>query len=132
MDRLKNLFLISSEYSLPSTIITPLEIAKLENQTHIQYLNDITPKTWLQREPLDTKLESILRDSLKKTFYIQFYGTPGCGKSALLCRLYQLLNKQEHPKNLIVVRFCGLTDSSIFANEIFRNLFLQVIYLFKN
>lgn len=112
-------------------IRTPLEIAKLEHQTHIEYLKDIKPKTWLARKRIDTKFASILKDSQEKSLFIQFYGDSGCGKSASLCRLYEILNKQPNSKDLVVARFSGLTDSSIFANELFRNLFLQVNFTCK-
>lgn len=132
MDKLKDLFAISTDNSLSATTMfrSPLDIAKCENQTHLQHLNVITPKNWLMRERIDVKFASILQDSLEKPLCIQFYGTSGCGKSATLCRLYQILNERKNSKDLILARFVGLTDSSIFANEFFLNLFLQVSIIF--
>lgn len=131
-DRLKSLLnfpahAVSYHYYSAS----PMELALREHGTHAKFASDISAKSWSSREGLDRKLEELVNkiDQASDPIYVQLYGGVGCGKTALLTRLYEMLEKRE--KFHVLIRYASLTDSSLFANEILRNVFLKVCDLAK-
>ncbi|KAI6217268.1 putative WD repeat-containing protein [Aphelenchoides fujianensis] len=50
------------------------------------------------------------------------------GKTAVVCRMTELL---ETKPCFVITRYAHLTDTSIFANELFKNIFLQLCHLAK-
>lgn len=99
-----------------------MEIALREHATHERYLSDAAPRTWLAREAVDANLSLIVDQGMAKSQCVLLHGS-GTGKTAALCRLHQLLKEKQC---YVVTRFTYLTDSSLFANELFRNIFLKV------
>ncbi|CAK5075598.1 unnamed protein product [Meloidogyne enterolobii] len=130
-----------------SVLEQQLKIARAEETIHNAHLLSRTPKYWIPRKRLDTQIDSIItkisqllkeQNSNNSTFYIQFYGLPGSGKTATLCRLRQLLENKFGKKDgdggnessvtnfVFITRFIHLTDGAVFANEMLRNIFLSV------
>uniref|UniRef100_A0A915EUK5 NWD1/2-like winged helix-turn-helix domain-containing protein n=1 Tax=Ditylenchus dipsaci TaxID=166011 RepID=A0A915EUK5_9BILA len=113
-ERLKNLLGIQSIPS-PAHPIAPIlseEVVDKEHAVHQKFLDSVCPKLYVPRSQIDPKLADIVEKGL----------------TAVLCRLHQLLLQKEC---FVVARFAGLPDSSMFANEIFRNIFLKVYTLIK-
>uniref|UniRef100_A0A915NXC7 WD_REPEATS_REGION domain-containing protein n=2 Tax=Meloidogyne TaxID=189290 RepID=A0A915NXC7_9BILA len=131
-----------------SVLEQQLKIARAEETIHNAHLLSRTPKYWIPRKRLDNQIDSIItkisqllkeQNSNNSTFYIQFYGLPGSGKTATLCRLRQLLENKFGKKDedggnensslptfVFITRFIHLTDGAVFANEMLRNIFLSV------
>lgn len=69
------------------------------------------------------KLVQTCLDSIDKNTYTFIKGEVGSGKSTLFSHLYHILNKTQ---SNIFIRFCGLTDKSDTALEIFEQLIFYV------
>ena len=117
---------LSSSASSYST--SPLQVALREHATHQRYMQDISPKKWIERSDIDKKLNSIIEQGLTKSVFAQIYGPPGCGKTAVICRLLELLENQNC---YVIARFSYLTDCSLFINELLRNILLKLCEMSK-
>lgn len=121
-----------------------------EDNIHCSILKKNLPIKWIKRPNIDKKLNEIVTNIFNGiSCYVQFYGGVGIGKTATLCRLYQLIQQKINKNNtnmttnkeivaisntfqskqiILLVRFVMLTECSVFANEIFRNLLLKVVF----
>jgi hypothetical protein len=106
-------------------LATTAEIAIREDNQHRDYCAKIAPHRWITRNNVDEKMNSIIQKGLEKSVCAQFYGGHGTGKTALICRLTELLQTKNC---YVITRFAHLTDSSLFANELFKNIFLTVSF----
>lgn len=105
-------------------LCTPMEIALREDRQHQAFCTRVSPHRWITRQLVDDKMNSLIRKGLEKGVCAQFCGGHGSGKTALICRLSELLQAKDC---YVVTRFAHLTDSSTFANELFKNIFLKVL-----
>uniref|UniRef100_A0AC35FD48 Uncharacterized protein n=1 Tax=Panagrolaimus sp. PS1159 TaxID=55785 RepID=A0AC35FD48_9BILA len=124
-DSLKVLLNLPTTVSNSSSIyaVSPMDVAEREHVTHDRYFRERVPKVWSDRDSLDKKLQGIIEQGLAKSVFVQFHGGPGTGKTAILCRLMELLEKQNC---YAFIRFSHLTDCSVFINELMRNLLLKI------
>lgn len=106
-----------------SRAVSAMEMAIREEKQHEAYCTRISPHRWISRNGVDDKMNSIIQRGLEKSVCAQFYGGHGSGKTALICRLSELLQTKNC---YVITRFAHLTDSAIFANELFKNIFLRV------
>lgn len=111
-----------------SRLVLPTEMAIREDNQHQAYCAKIAPHRWISRPSVDDKLNSIIQRGLEKSVCAHFYGGHGSGKTALICRLTELLQTKNC---YVITRFAHLTDSAIFANELFKNIFLKVHFYLK-
>uniref|UniRef100_A0A183BPH8 WD_REPEATS_REGION domain-containing protein n=1 Tax=Globodera pallida TaxID=36090 RepID=A0A183BPH8_GLOPA len=122
-----------------------MAIVQAEHCVHSAHLASRIAPRWVPRgDAIDSHLEAIVKrlfdkdeNQLKSAgLFVQFHGQPGSGKTAALCRLYQLVHdrlanaagdgKQSPPPVVALARFSHLTDGTVFANEMLRNAFLIV------
>lgn len=140
------------------TAFTLTQLVNNEDSVHFSIIEKNSSMKWVERSSIDEKLDEIVKKIFNhESCYIQFYGNSGSGKTATLCRLYQLIkqkvadlslkndklttkNKEDanisskndivenklFKKFFLLSRFVALTECSIFANELFRNIFLKV------
>jgi|EndMetStandDraft_8_1072994.scaffolds.fasta_scaffold813465_2 DNA helicase TIP49 (TBP-interacting protein) len=109
---------------------TVMELVIREETQHQAFCARIAPHRWIARQAVDEKMASLIQRGLDKSICAHFYGGHGTGKTALICRLSELLQTKQC---YVVTRFVHLTDSAIFANELFKNIFLWVsICVFDN
>lgn len=105
-------------------LINAIEMAIREDSQHQAYCAKMAPHRWISRNGVDEKMNSTIQRGLEKSVCAQFYGGHGTGKTALICRLTELLQTKNC---YVITRFAHLTDSAIFANELFKNIFLKVL-----
>ena len=96
----------------PQLPISSTKVAEFEHKTHIRFLSDIAAQNWHERTQIGSKLVDIVERALQKPAFIQFYGSSGCGKSASLCWLFQMLKERESDC-YAVIRFAHITDGSV-------------------
>lgn len=99
------------------------ELVLREDSQHHAYCARIAPHRWIARQAVEEKITSLIQRGLDKSICAHFYGGHGVGKTAFICRLSELLQTKQC---YVITRFVNLTDSSIFANELFKNIFLKV------
>uniref|UniRef100_A0A0M3HHJ2 Thymidylate_kin domain-containing protein n=1 Tax=Ascaris lumbricoides TaxID=6252 RepID=A0A0M3HHJ2_ASCLU len=92
IDRLRNL--ISSIAAPPAPSISASMIAKKEDDLHVEFATSQMPNKWIERQKVDTKVQSWLSDNIKSA-YIHINGGDASGKTALICRLRSLLQQKD-------------------------------------
>ncbi|KAI6229454.1 putative WD repeat-containing protein [Aphelenchoides besseyi] len=117
-----------AEKPSPNSSASATEAAFIDHETHSAYATTISPQQWIARANVDDNINDIIQRGLEKSVSAHFYGPHGSGKTAIICRLNELLLT----KNCYVIsRYANLTDTSIFANELFKNIFLKLCQMAK-
>ncbi|CAI4225513.1 unnamed protein product [Auanema sp. JU1783] len=124
-DRLKSLLNKIHSNKVPSAPSNIHEIAKAEDSTHTKHALRCLEKPWLSRATLDNKITELLNTNANSGGVILLQGPDLSCKTRLLCQLYEKAPKSAYK----IIRFVGLTYSSIFAHELWQLISLRLCEL---
>ncbi|VDM39179.1 unnamed protein product [Toxocara canis] len=121
--RLRNL--IASVAIAPTPSVSSSMIAKTEDNIHMEFAISQLPSKWIARQKVDTKIQSWLSNG-SRSAYIHINGGDASGKTALICRMYAMLQQKEC---YVITRFINLTSSSNFAHEIWHGICTTLCFM---